>query len=148
MNWLALVASLCWSSQLLGFRTCDRWSHSTPSWWLPLNSMIMLLNGVQSWTNKHNKLDISQPSTNLVNLTTDSDSGCQNTSKDTPLKFFPQVVVLDRIFGLQNLWLCWAKIRCFWGLMVNLLGRYQTIGMRKARISLGSLKLIVYSDWL
>jgi hypothetical protein len=60
-------------------------------------------------SNKHNKFDISRSTQNLAILIADSDSGWQETSKNTPPKFFPQVVVLAKIFAQifqKIMWLC------------------------------------------
>ena len=56
---------------------------------------------IQSRTNKHNKCVISWSTKILAILIADSDSGWRETSKNTPPKFFPRVVVLANFFG-QN----------------------------------------------
>jgi hypothetical protein len=57
---------------------------------------------IQSRTDKHSKFDISGLTKKLAILIADSNSGWPKTSKNTPPKFFPRVVVLASILG-QNL---------------------------------------------
>ena len=74
---------------------------------------ISHLRGLQSRTNKHDKFDISWPRISRQKLTSDSDSGRQNTSKKLCPKFFPRgfwaaKILSENIRDVTRTWAQWS----------------------------------------